>query len=72
MKPQIRNFIFIAAGISFAVALLIANSLLSFPSSPLTASIIRHADTSSLVANPGDDQLRRPTGRLRAADRRHP
>jgi hypothetical protein len=57
MKPQIRNFIFIAAGISFAVALLIANSLLSFPSSPLTASIIRHADTSSLVANPGDDQL---------------
>ena len=58
MKLPTRNFVFIVAGISFTVALLIAYSLISFPSSPLAGSIVRHADTSSLITNnTGSDQF---------------
>lgn len=58
MNPQTRNFVFIVAGISFTIALLIVNSLISFPSSPLTGFVIRPVNTSNLFTNNTDsDQL---------------
>ena len=54
MNSPTRTFLFMVAAISFTVALLIAYSLMSFPSSPLTRSIVGNADTSSLITDNTD------------------